>query len=154
MKKLSLLIAILLSLPLVPGCSKKADAFDPQAFAADMLAGGAFSDELTEADAAIGRRLYGLEESDAEETLFYFSSGATAEEMAVFMAYDEEGAAKLADAAKARVERQKTAFESYVPAEVPKLDKAVVEVSGLYVVLYVAADYDAARRVADRYLGS
>jgi hypothetical protein len=148
-KKICLIFAFLL---IISGCSKTVKDFDPKAFAADMLAGDAFSDELSLSDNRIGCYLYGLEEADAETMSFYFSSGATAEEMVILKAYNEEGVGKLKDAASARVEYQKTAFESYVPAEVPKLDKAVVSVSGLYVVLYVAADYEAASKAADKYL--
>lgn len=149
MKRLYIILALLL---LISGCSKTAKDFNPESFAADMLSGAAFSDELTLAENSIGCYLYGIEEADAETAAFYFSSGATAEEMAIFKARDKEGVGRLKDAALARVEYQKTAFESYVPAEVPKLDKAVISVSGLYVVLYVAADTDAASEIADKYL--
>ena len=77
---------------------------------------------------------------------YYFSSGATAEELVLFKAKDESGVQKLSDAVKARIDYQIGAFESYVPEEVPKLKKAVIIVSGLYVAMYVAADYDAAEK--------
>jgi hypothetical protein len=86
---------------------------------------------------------------------FYFSSGATAEEMAIFKTSGkEEDVKSLADAMKNRVERQKNVYESYASAEVPKLDKAVIGTAGPYLVLYVASDYDAARKVAEKYLDS
>jgi replication initiation and membrane attachment protein DnaB len=83
LKKISLIILFLL---IISGCSKKTADFDMEAFAADMLTSGAFSDELTAADSDIGCYLYAIEEADAEAMMFYFSSGATAEEMVIFKA--------------------------------------------------------------------
>ncbi len=139
----------------VCGCSHAAKEFDPEAFAGDMLASGAFSDELTKTEAEIGCRLYGISEDDAEAMLFYFSSGATAEELAIFKTSGKDGDAdKLSEAIKNRLERQKSVYESYAPAEVPKLDKAVIGAAGAYLVLYVASDYDAASKAAEKYLDS
>lgn len=156
--KLSRLFAsvLLFFLPLCAvGCSRTAKEFDPEAFAKEMLAGGAFSDELTKTEAGIGCHLYGISEDKAEAMYFYFSSGATAEEMAIFKTSGkEEDVKSLADAMKNRVERQKNVYESYASAEVPKLDKAVIGTAGPYLVLYVASDYDAARKVAEKYLDS
>ena len=45
----------------------------------------------------------------------YLSSGATAEEIAVFEAKDDAAAERLLAAAKERVEAQKTAFEDMHP---------------------------------------
>ena len=83
----------------------------------------------------------------------YISSGATAEEIAVFEAADKAAADRLYKAAQERVENQKTAFEDYVPAEMTKLGNPVLVKKGSFVVLCVADDAAAAKKIVDKALG-
>ena len=55
----------------------------------------------------------------------YVSTGATAEEIAVFEAVDKEAAARIKEAVLQRAAEQEATFRDYLPAEVPKLQKAV-----------------------------
>ena len=52
-----------------------------------------------------------------------------------------------------RLKNQKTAFEDYVPAEMTKLNNAVLVKKGNMVVLCVADDYAAAKKIVDKALG-
>ena len=83
----------------------------------------------------------------------YLSSGATAEEIAVFEAKDDAAAERLLAAAKERVEVQKTAFEDYAPAEMTKLNNAVVERSGKIVALCIADDSSVAQKKVKELIG-
>jgi hypothetical protein len=148
-KKTAVFLFLLL---LFTGCGKKAlSPIDLQAFSSDMLGSGAFTEQLTAVDPDIGSSFYNIPEADFTQALFFFSSGATAEELALFEAVDEEAALRIKAAVENRIAAQKIAFESYVPAEVPKLDKAVVYTRGTTVILYVADLYDAAKAVLDQY---
>jgi hypothetical protein len=148
-RKLSVCLLVLLMLN---GCGKKsAAAVDLQAFSSDMLGGGAFAEQLTEVEADIGLSFYQITETDCKQAMFWFSSGATAEELVLFEASDSEAAARIRSAAENRIETQKKAFESYAPAEVPKLEQAVIYVRGNYVIVYVANDYDAADAIRDKF---
>lgn len=125
---------------------------EPEQLAQELLASGAFSDlEAEPAAQKVGLLLYGLEEAAAGETAFYFSSGATAEELAVFRCADADSAQAVAGAAQLRLDRQAASFADYAPAEVPKLESAAVRVQDNVVVVCVAADNALRDAVLDRY---
>lgn len=123
----------------------------PEALAAELLAGSAFSDTLEPADGKIGCYLYGLAETDASAMYFCLSSGATAEEIAIFRCADEVSALLVEEAARARLDYQRESFGSYVPEEVPKLESAILRREGSCVLLCVAADYEAVNAVLNAY---
>lgn len=147
---LCLLCGLLCACGEEPGEAKPALP-DGETLAAELLASGAFSDTLEPADVKIGCYLYGLAESDAQSMHFRLSSGATAEEIAVFRCADEASAQRVEAAAKARLDYQRESFGDYVPEELPKLEKAVLRREGSCVLLCVAADYAAVSAVLDAY---
>lgn len=71
----------------------------------------------------------------------------------MFEAKDDAAAERLLAAAKERVEAQKTAFEDYAPAEMTKLNNAVVERSGKIVALCIADDSSAAQKKVKELIG-
>ena len=65
--------------------------------------------------------------------------GATAEEVAVFEAKSEKYAKELETTlAKERIERKKLDFESYIPAEMTKLNSPVIVRKGKVVAVCIA----------------
>lgn len=149
MKKLCPVIAVLLVLT---ACSSAPRDFEPSALSGALLESGAFSEAIAQTDTQIGLYLYELSPDTVEDAVFYFSSGATAEEIAVFKACSAADAEVIASAVRARISSQRDSFADYNPAEVPKLDNAVLKVSGVYVVFYVADDYAAAANAAGEYI--
>lgn len=112
---------------------------------------GAFSDVMSQPAEGVAPRLYGFEDGDAEEYVLYTGTGATAEEIFLIKAAPG-GAAELEYACLQRIEDQKKSFENYVPAEVAKLDGAILETAGDYVFFIVAADTETVRSVMDSYI--
>jgi hypothetical protein len=109
-----------------------------------LLESGAFSEELEELDAAIGCEYYGLSQNDFEDARFYFPPlSLKAEELVYLKANDQAAYTRAKNAATARIEYQKMAMSDYLPAEVPKLDEAVIltDDAALVVVVVVASDY-------------
>ena len=70
----------------------------------------------------------------------YAGSGATAEELAVFKCSSEDAATALVSSLETRNQTRIEQYSSYNPAEVPKLESALIMSSGVYVVLCVATD--------------
>ena len=130
-----LLTGFLLSLSACQGESPKADF--ALADAQTLLDSAAFSEPLEELDLEIACSLYGLDQSKITEAAVYGSTGATAEELAVLVFTDAE----TASAAKANFEIRIEAMKDYIPTEVPKLEKAVLEVRGNTLLFVVANDY-------------
>lgn len=141
MKKLKMAVFLAVSLLLLAGCSGAGTAnVDPFQLADDLKAGLTFKDEMTEASDKVWNRLYGLSEEDLVAGKVYLSTGATAEEVAVFKAVDKAAAGRIYQAAQERVDSQKAAFEDYMPAEMAKLEKPLLVQKGDIVVLCIADD--------------
>lgn len=154
MKHLKLFLPVMLLLALLAGCGPQGANNVDAAQAADSLKSAlTFQDELSEAAQAVRDRAYGISEGDVVSGRLYLSSGATAEEIAVFEAKDDTAAERLLAAAKERVEAQKTAFEDYAPAEMAKLNSAVVERNGKLVALCIADDSAAAQKKVKELIG-
>lgn len=154
MKHQKLFLPILMIVVLLAGCGSQGPKNVDAAKAADDLKSAlTFKDELSEATQAVRDRTYGFAEGDVAAGKLYLSSGATAEEIAVFEAKDEEAAERLLAAVKERVAAQKAAFEDYAPAEMAKLNSAVVERNGKIVALCIADDSAAAQKKVKELIG-
>jgi hypothetical protein len=117
---------------------------DADSIVSGLLTSTAFSEELEELDSAIGCEYYGLSANDFEDARFYFPPlSLKAEELVYLKANDDAAYTKAKKAASARIEYQKMAMSDYLPAEVPKLDEAVIltDDKAFVVVVVVANDY-------------
>lgn len=135
-----LIVLLTAALVLMSACSTqgKADlSIDLDAAAAELLESGVFEETLTLADEGIAKKLYGIENVAALR--LYVGSGATASELAIFEFKAEDAAKSALPLAQERVASQKESFASYLPGEVKKLEDAVVEQYGRYVVVCVSA---------------
>ncbi len=154
MKKLLPLVLALFCLALcacASGTKEKAPVPEPGALVEELLASGAFSEDLAEAEDDVGRFLYALEELNAPGLVFCFSSGAVAEEIAVLPCADEAGAQTAKAECGNRLDNLVKLYTQYKPEEVPKLEKAMILQRGNTVVFCVAADEKKARAVLDKY---
>ena len=139
---------------LLGACSAPADsgsaAFDPEAATQAVLDSGAFSVELTELDAALLYDFsgYGLDSSTLTASKAYSASGF-AEQVSVTVWKDEAAAQAAVDMFKTYLEDMAATYKDYAPAEVPKLENAVLEQRGSSVLLAVANDAGAARTAVD-----
>lgn len=141
MKKL-LFAALSLTLVLAAcgGKGGEGAAFSPDDAKA-LLDSGAFSEALESIDRETACALYGIDEATVTGAAVYGSTGTTAEELAIFTLQDEEAAKAALTALGYRVEDRKEAMADYIPGEVVKLDKAVLEQRGTSVLLVIANDY-------------
>lgn len=134
----------------ISACGGKAPAVDIDQLAGELLEQAGFEDQLTELDDGMVSALYGVE--GAQEQRVYLSSGATAEEMAVFLFSTEEEAQAAEAALRQRLESRKSDFANYMPDEAERLENAVLERKDCWVVLCVSSG-DAAREIIEKYLG-
>lgn len=139
---------------LLGACSAPADsgsaAFDPEAATQAVLDSGAFSVELTELDAALLYDFsgYGLDSSTLTASKAYSASGF-AEQVSVTVWKDEAAAQAAVDMFKTYLEDMAATYKDYAPAEVPKLENAVLEQRGSSVLLAVANDAGAAKTAVE-----
>ena len=154
MKRILSVLAVLLAFCLILtacGGSGKKPMPAPDELARTLLDSGIFSEALEEADPDIAAYLYGLTEADTVELHSWLSTGATAEELTLFVCGDEAMRKTLRESADARLEFQKQTFADYAPDEVPKLEKAIIRVRDNVLVVCVAADPEKAAKLLDPY---
>ena len=94
--------------------------------------------------------LYQISEQDAIKQKVYVSSGATAEEIAVFEAADADAAQRIEKAVLQRVAGQQASFKDYLPAELPKLNDPFIMVLDKYVVLCISDDNEKVKTELNR----
>lgn len=154
MKKL---ISLTLALALVLGltaCGKEQNDAPPlysTSHVEAMAKAGAFSEELEELDGDTAFMLYGLgdaglEREDLKECAVLRSAGATCEEGAVLVFTGADKAETAERALKDYIQGQIEANEDYRPAEIPKLEGALVDRRGETLLLAVANDLDAVKK--------
>ena len=137
----ALSLSLLFSLAACGGKEEKAAPFSP-GDATTLLESGAFSEALESIDAETACALYGIDETTVTDAAVYGSTGTTAEELAIFTFTDQDTAQAALTALGYRVEDRKDAMADYLPNEVPKLEKAILEQRENTVLLVVASDYD------------
>ena len=154
-RSLTKLLCLAAALCLLLGaCSSPAEsgtaAFDPETATQAVLDSGAFSVELTELDAALLYDFsgYGLDSSTLTASKAYSASGF-AEQVSVTVWKDEASAQAAVDMFKTYLEDMAATYKDYAPAEVPKLENAVLEQRGPSVLLAVANDADAAKTAVE-----
>ena len=152
MKKLlhmTLVLALLLGLS---ACAKGGDNDAPPLYGTYHVAGlveaGAFSEELEELDGDTAFMLYkladyDLEREDLKDCAVQRSAGATCEEAAVLVFTSADKAKTAKGALEDYVQGQIEANTDYRPAEIPKLEEALVDVRGETLLLAVANDREA-----------
>ena len=152
MKKLlhmTLVLALLLGLS---ACAKGGDNDAPPLYGtyhvAALVEAGAFSEELEELDGDTAFTLYkladyDLEREDLKDCAVQRSAGATCEEAAVLVFTSADKAKTAKGALEDYVQGQIEANTDYRPAEIPKLEEALVDVRGETLLLAVANDREA-----------
>ena len=122
---------------------------DPAALASALLEGGSFDDQLAETDQQAAMAVLGLDPEQVDQCTAYMGTGATPEEVAVIRATDASAAKEVAQDLDAHLQQLESDYASYAPDEVPKIQKAVVEVKGRTVVLCVSADSQQAEKLLE-----
>ena len=125
------------------GGGKESSPFDPAADAQTLLAvDGAFTADLTAVEEATACALYGIDPNTVTGCAVYMgNTGVSLEELAIFTFSDETAAQTAGELLGYRVEDRKDELKTYLPDELPKLDKAVVQVRSNSALLVIAADY-------------
>lgn len=145
-KVICVLLACVLLLP-VWGCAAKEPGKETSFPAAPtvqtLLESDAFSEELEELDPTLLFPLSGDGEV-YEGSVLYYSTGATMETAAVISVADPALLEETEQTLATWVEDQIRTEREYRPAEVEKLEHAILETRGSTVLLVVAADWEKA----------
>lgn len=127
------------------GCGKQQAEIDPADAVQQLRDSMSFTDQMTDMDSAGACRFYDVDTALVQDSAAYVGSGATAESLAVFEATDADAAQSIADALQTFTDSWIEGYSDYKPEEVPKLESAVLEQDGVYVVFCVTSDNAAAK---------
>lgn len=149
MKKIICALLAVLLLAVGTACEKQPEkelSFPATVTTQTLLDSGAYSEQLEELELDIAVMMFWLsgDVTEYEGSKVYYSTGATAEIAAVISVADEGKVPEVEEALKAWVDSQIEAERDYRPAEVPKLENAIIESRGSSVLLAVAADWETA----------
>lgn len=147
MRKLSLISIVVCILVFALSACGGTKGYDMTQLSGDLLDSEAFSDILSPVDIKIGAGLYGFDSADVGDYVLYCSTRATTEEIGMFKCVDETAAQRVLESAQARAQSQKAIYESYAPAEPPKLDDGYIKADGVYVFYIISANGDTVREI-------
>lgn len=117
---------------------------------ADAIEAGQAFEELTKLSADQTLKYLDLNESLLSDMdMRIDASRASAEAIAVLTAVDEEGLGQAKEALAAYRDVTLEQYRDYRPAEVPKLENAVLKTQGLQTVMIISADAQAAEKALD-----
>lgn len=154
MKRIRILALVLTLVLLLASCGAgKYDSLeiDPAALCSELIAAeGLFTDEMIVLNAKDSTAMYsGI---SSAEGACACGIGAYAEEIAVLKCADAEDAKGACAVMSSYCTAQKVTFSTYAPAEVEKLNSAVIVTYGPYVVYAVTADNERAADLIDAYI--
>lgn len=145
MKKIIAIIsALILSIVCLAGCG--GSEIDMTAAANSLLTEVTFAEELQPTSENIALKRLGINETDVESCIAYASTNAVVDEFAVVKATNPEG---VESSIRSHIDSQIQTYQSYAPDEVAKLNSAIVQVSGNYVIYVVSSDNSSAQSVVD-----
>ena len=152
MKKTKLFLAGMAAMTLLAGCGTgKSQNVDVEALEKSLLNDIVYEDTLSKlSDEDISNY---IDIPEGVTGVMYMGSGATAESVAVFTAPDEATADILEDNIELYLQDQESAVEDYKPEEAKRIDNAVLEQEGKYVVLCVSGESSKAESIIDKTFG-
>lgn len=135
-KAITLLLTLTI-LAALAGCAPKAQVDGP-ALLQSILEQAAFTEALS--DVGDSAALYFPDLPQGAKVQMYGGSGYYAEELALITLAQEADAAAAQESVQAHLQQLRQQFSNYIPAEVSKIDKAIVYHSGVYILLCVGGD--------------
>lgn len=114
----------------------------------DVIQNVVFEDEMNEASSKTVSKIYGIDNAVSQKV--YMSSGATAEEIAIFEFQNKNEVNEALNKVNNRIEEQKESFQNYVPKEIKKLNNPIIETRGNYLIVCITDDENA-QEVINKY---
>lgn len=116
----------------------------------DIMENIEFEDELNKMDNDTVSKLYDI--NNATSQLVYMSSGATAEEIAIFEFKDKEECKIALEKTNKRIEEQKQNFKDYMPKEMKKLENAIIKNKNKYLIVCITNNQEEIEKILNKYI--
>ncbi len=150
-KVISVILAALSIMSIFASCSKNEGKTPATSDVVSAIESSTKFEELIAlTDDNIGRRYYGIDLDAIEEyTVKVCSSGAMADEIAVFKVKEKDDVEDMLETVRERQQELYDSFVDYVPEEIGNIDNAVIGSNGNYVYFIVCDDRKAAKAAAE-----
>ena len=125
---------------------------DIEELSTQIIESGSFSDELAKVDSQMVMNDYSFTSDEIKEIVSYQGSGATSEELVILEVNDKSFLSSVKNKVNTRLDERKEAFESYLPAEVFKIDNSLLEVKGNYLIMCISNDSNKVNEVINNYI--
>lgn len=109
-----------------------------------------FEDELNIMDKETVSKLYDINTFTSQSV--YMSSGATAEEIAIFEFENKDECIIALEKAKKRIDEQKQNFKDYMPKEMKKLENAIIKNKNNYLIVCITDNQEKVEKVLNKYI--
>ena len=110
-----------------------------------------FVDDMLEVSDEVVNDFYSLPDGVTEMKVYMSSSGATAEELAIFKCDNTETAEAVIKACEMRVEALKEKFEDYIPGEIDKIENAIIQKRDCFIMFACVNDTAPAEASFENY---
>ena len=124
---------------------------NPAEAAQTILDSVEFRDTLISVEGAAAENIYMLDDSVTSYCIYISGSGATAEEIAVLKVSDTNKA--QTNILDKRLEELAFRYESYVPAEMVKIQNPVIITQGDIIIMVLADDAESAEKAVKSVMG-
>ena len=145
MKKLAVFALCTLMILSLAACGSKSEAkeLDLDAFAKQVIDSVEYDDDMVQLNEQIASEYYGLSFDGLEQWVAYGSgTAATTNELMLMRLKDDAAVSAAKEAVQKRIEDQTSNYEGYRPDELFRLENAVVEVRGSYLLFSISPDND------------
>ncbi|MDR0223185.1 MAG: DUF4358 domain-containing protein [Oscillospiraceae bacterium] len=159
MKRIKTLLLSVIFISLLTSCKPAEDVFASDGVApekeskpvseitAAIIEGGDFP-EMTAKTADDLEYKYGLDADGVVEASFYVNpAGTNPDEIVVLKMASADKAAEAAEFFEKYAQERLKSWRDYLPAEVYKLENAVIETNGDYVVMFICGDGEKAKEI-------
>lgn len=152
MMKQKLAVLCLLFCLVLASCGEPAEAAQPPYDGEDvttLLNAGLFSEAPEELDDDIACELLGVDPAQVSDCQVYLPTSTNAEALALLVLNDAADAEGVKSACETWIADQIESYQDYAPANVPKLEGAVLSVRENTVLLVVGSDPTAAKSAVE-----
>lgn len=123
---------------------------DINKLAENILQNIKFEDELNKVDSEAVAKLYDINNTVSQEV--YMSSGATAEEIAIFEFKDKDECKRALEKVNKRISEQKQNFKEYMPKEMKKLENAIIKNKSKYLIVCITDNREDVEIILNKYI--
>ncbi len=155
MKKLftiTLIAVLALSLVSCGGSSASDFTLDTAALVNELHGASLFVDTLNPIQETALSKVVGVSTDCVTSFTYEMGTGVTGEELGVITCDTEANAKKVLEEVKAHQEDYIKQYENYAPDAIPRMEGAVLEQKGVYVIYIAAENNETAHSIVDKYL--